>query len=155
MRIPPEHNGPTPNEALASIAIQEAGMPTKPVISIVDDDESVRDGTADLIESMGFIARTFPHAEGFLQSDSIRCTACLITDVRMPGMTGLELHERLAAAGNVIPTILVTAFPNDRDRAQAMSAGVMCYLSKPFSEDDLLACIDVALKHDETDDKNA
>jgi FixJ family two-component response regulator len=135
--------------------MQEAGMPTKPVISIVDDDESVREGTADLIESMGFVAKTFLHAEDFLQSDSIRCTACLITDVRMPGMSGLELHERLAASGNVIPTILVTAFPNDRDRAQAIGAGVMCYLSKPFSEDDLLACIDVALKRDETGDENA
>lgn len=130
-------------------------MPTKPVISIVDDDESVREGTADLIKSMGFIAKMFPDAEGFLRSDSIRCTACLITDVRMPGMTGLELHERLAAQGNDIPTILVTAFPNDRDRAQAISAGVVCYLSKPFNEDDLLACIHVALKHDETGDRKA
>ena len=125
-------------------------MPTKPVISIVDDDESVREGTADLIKAMGFVARVFPHAEGFLRSRSIRRTACLIADVRMPGLTGLELHDRLVALGNVIPTILVTAFPNDRDRAQAISAGVICYLSKPFSEDDLLACIHSALKYDET-----
>jgi FixJ family two-component response regulator len=126
-------------------------MPTKPVIAIVDDDESAREGTADLIKSMGFIAKAFPHAEGFLQSDSIRRTACLITDVRMPGMTGLELHERLVGSGNAVPTILVTAFPNDRDRTQAMRSGVTCYLTKPFSEDELLGCIHAALKYDEAD----
>jgi FixJ family two-component response regulator len=126
-------------------------MPTKPVIAIVDDDESAREGTADLIKSMGFIANAFAHAEGFLQSDSMRCTACLITDVRMPGMTGLELHERLVGSGHVIPTILVTAFPNDRDRTQAMRSGVICYLTKPFSEDELLRCIHAALKDDEAD----
>jgi predicted ATPase/DNA-binding response OmpR family regulator len=119
-------------------------MSTKLVIAIVDDDESAREGTADLIKSMGFIAKAFPHAGGFLQSDSIGCTACLITDVRMPGMTGLELQERLVRSGNVIPTILVTAFPNDRDRAQAMRSGITCYLTKPFSEDELLECIRVA-----------
>jgi FixJ family two-component response regulator len=124
-------------------------MPTKLLISIVDDDESAREGTADLIKSMGFIAKAFPHAEGFLQSSSIQRTACLITDVRMPGITGLELHDRLVGSGNAIPTILVTAFPNDSDRARAMRAGVTCYLSKPFSEDDLLACIHTALKCDE------
>jgi FixJ family two-component response regulator len=126
-------------------------MPAKPVIAIVDDDESAREGTADLIKSMGFIANAFAHAEGFLQSDSMRCTACLITDVRMPGMTGLELHERLVGSGHVIPTILVTAFPNDRDRTQAMRSGVTSYLTKPFSEDELLGCIDAALKNDEAD----
>jgi FixJ family two-component response regulator len=126
-------------------------MPTKPVIAIVDDDESAREGTADLIKSLGFIANAFPHAEGFLQSNSRRSTACLITDVRMPGMTGLELHERLVGSGNVIPTILVTAFPNDRDRTQAMRSGVTCYLTKPFSEDELLGCIHAALKYDEAD----
>jgi FixJ family two-component response regulator len=124
-------------------------MPTRLVISIVDDDESAREGTADLIKSMGFVAKAFPHGEGFLQSNSIQRTACLITDVRMPGMTGLELHDRLVRSGNDIPTILMTAFPNDRDRAQAMRSGVTCYLSKPFSEDDLLACIHTALKYDE------
>jgi FixJ family two-component response regulator len=124
-------------------------MPTKPLIAIVDDDESAREGTADLIKSMGFIAKAFPHAEGFLQSDSIGRAACLITDVRMPGMTGLELHARLVASGNAIPTILVTAFPNDRDRQQAMQSGIICYLTKPFSEDELLDCIRVALKDDD------
>jgi FixJ family two-component response regulator len=124
-------------------------MPTKQVISIVDDDQSVREGTADLIKSMGFETKAFPHADGFLRSKSMRRTACLIADVRMPGMTGIELHDRLVGSGNLIPTILITAFPNDRDRAQAMRSGVTCYLSKPFSEDELLACFHAALKRDE------
>jgi FixJ family two-component response regulator len=120
-------------------------MPTQPVIAIVDDDESVREGTADLIKSMGFVVKVFPDAEGFLQSNSVQGTACLITDVRMPGITGLELHHRLVALGNVVPTILITAFPNDKDREQAISAGVVCYLSKPFGDDDLIACVRAAL----------
>jgi FixJ family two-component response regulator len=126
-------------------------MPAKLVIAIVDDDESAREGTADLIKSMGFIAKAFVQAESFLQSDSILGTACLITDVRMPGMTGIELHERLVGSGKAIPTILVTAFPNDRDRAQAMRSGITGYLTKPFSEDELLGCIRVALKDSEAD----
>jgi FixJ family two-component response regulator len=128
-------------------------MPTSLVISIVDDDESAREGTADLIKSMGFTAKAFPHAEAFLRSRTIRSTACLIADVRMPGITGLELHDRLVDSGKVIPTVLVTAFPNDRDRARAISAGVICYLSKPYSEDDLLACIHTALRYDEAGER--
>ena len=124
-------------------------MPRKPLISIVDDDDSAREGTADLIKSMGFIAKEFPHARGFLQSKSIRRTACLIADVRMPEMTGIELHDRLVEPGHAISTILMTAFPNDRDRTQARRSGVTCYLSKPFAEDELLACIHAALKYDE------
>jgi FixJ family two-component response regulator len=123
-------------------------MPTGPVIVIVDDDESVREGTADLVKSMGFIAAAFPSAKGFLQSNQIRRTACLISDVRMPGMTGLELYDYLIGSGNVIPTILITAFPNDRDRVRAMRSGVTSYLSKPFSEDELLACIHAGLKYE-------
>jgi FixJ family two-component response regulator len=130
-------------------------MPTDLVIAIVDDDESAREGTTDLIQSMGFMAKAFPHAEGFLQSSSLQCTACLITDVRMPGMTGLELHERLVGSGHLIPTILVTAFPNDRDRTQAMQSGVLCYLTKPFSEDELLGCIHAALDYDEADKRKS
>jgi FixJ family two-component response regulator len=123
-------------------------MPTKQMISIVDDDKSAREGTVDLIRSMGFTTRAFPHAEAFLQSKSIQSTACLITDVRMPGITGLELYDRLVSSGNVIPTILVTAFPSDSDRARALKAGAAGYLSKPFSDDDLLSCIRAVLKSD-------
>lgn len=121
-------------------------MPKKPVISIVDDDPSVREGTVDLLDSMGFIAEPFERADDFLKSNRLHSTSCLISDVRMPGMTGLELHNRLVESGNVIPTILITAFPNDRDRERALQAGVKCYLTKPFNEDDLLACIRSALE---------
>jgi FixJ family two-component response regulator len=118
-----------------------------PLISIVDDDASVREGTKDLIEASGFVAKTFRDAEDFLQSKSIGSTSCLITDMLMPGMTGLELHNRLVGDGKSIPTILVTAFPNDRDRSRARTAGVLCYLAKPFAEDELLACIQSALEN--------
>ncbi len=92
-------------------------MPKKPVIAIVDDDTSVREGTMDLVKAMGFIAEAFSCAEEFLKSKRLHSTSCLIADVRMPGMTGLELHNRLVRSGNVIPTILITAFPNDRDHS--------------------------------------
>ncbi len=124
-------------------------MPKKPVISIVDDDASVREGTTDLIKAMGFIAEAFPCAEDFLKSKRLRSTSCLIADVRMPGMNGLELHNRLVESGNAIPTILITAFPNDRDHARALRDGVFCYLTKPFDEDHLLSCIQSALEHPE------
>ena len=121
-------------------------MPKKPVIAIVDDDMSVREGTMDLVKAMGFIAEAFSCAEDFLKSKRLHSASCLIADVRMPGMTGLELHNRLVRSGNVIPTILITAFPNDRDRERAVQAGVKCYLTKPFNGDDLLACIRSALE---------
>jgi len=127
--------------------MSEAGMSEKPVISIVDDDESVRDGTADLIRSMGFIAEAFGRAEDFLRSNLLHDTSCLISDMRMPGMTGLELHNRLVKSGHDIPTILITAFPNERDRRRAKRAGVICYLTKPFDQDELLASIRSALDH--------
>ena len=121
-------------------------MPKKPVISIVDDDASVREGTMDLLNSMGFTAETFPLADEFLKSDLLHTTACLIADVQMPGMTGLELHSRLVGSGNIIPTILITAFPDDGDRVRAMRAGVICYLVKPYKDDDLLLCVRSALE---------
>jgi FixJ family two-component response regulator len=120
----------------------------RPVISIIDDDPSVREGTMDLLNSMGFAAEAFERANDFLNSNGLHCTSCLIADVQMPGMTGLELHNRLVGSGNVIPTILITAFPNDRDRTRALQNGVRWYLTKPFSENELLACIREALKTD-------
>jgi FixJ family two-component response regulator len=116
-------------------------MQRKPVVTIVDDDESAREGTMDLLKAMGFVAKGSRSAEDFLQSSHLRSTACVITDMRMSGMTGLELHSHLAQSGKTIPTILVTAFPNDRDRARALKAGVVSYLVKPFKDADLLECI--------------
>ena len=83
----------------------------------------------------------FECAEDLLKSRRRRSVSCVITDVQMPGMTGVELHDRLVASGEPIPTILITAFPDERARERALQAGVTCYLAKPFSEDHLLACI--------------
>jgi len=123
----------------------------KPMISIVDDDETAREGTVDLIKSMGFVAKAFPRAEDFLSSEHLHGTSCLISDMRMPGMTGLELYNRLVASGKVIPTILITAFPDDRDRRRAYQAGVIGYLAKPFNDEDLLTCVRSALESREAD----
>jgi FixJ family two-component response regulator len=126
--------------------MSEAGVPKKPVISIVDDDPSVREGTLDLLNSMGFVAEAFQRADDFLQSDRLHGTSCLIADVQLPGMTGLELYDHLVGAGKVVPTILITAFPDDEDRARALWAGVSSYLPKPFNDTELLACIMSALE---------
>jgi FixJ family two-component response regulator len=115
-------------------------------ISIVDDDESVREAMAGLMKSHGYLVETFDSGASFLNSDHRSRTDCLIADVQMPGMTGFELHSQLVAAGDPIPTILITAHPDDRARARARKAGVLCYLAKPFSEDDLLGCIRTAIE---------
>ena len=105
----------------------------------------------DLLRSMGFVAEAFESAIDFLNSDRLHSTYCLIADVQMPGMTGLELNDRLIELGNIIPTILITAFPNARDMARAQRVGANCYLTKPFTESQLLDCIHEAL---ETERKN-
>jgi FixJ family two-component response regulator len=123
----------------------KVGLPKKPLISIVDDNEAVREATKGLVRALGFLAETFESAEAFLKFDRLRSTACLIADVQMPHMSGLELHRRLVASGVSIPTILITAYPDDSVRARALKAGVMCYLTKPFNKDDLLDCIHSAI----------
>jgi FixJ family two-component response regulator len=114
-------------------------------ISVVDDDPSVCEGLLDLLNSMGFAAETFRCADEFLKSGRVDDTSCLITDVQMPGMSGLDLHEHLVRSGRTVPTILLTAFPRPADQARALRGGVKCYLPKPFSEEDLLSCIRTAL----------
>ena len=123
-------------------------MQTKFLIAVVDDDESVREAMKGLLASHGYGALVFDRAEAFLDSDHLRSTACLIADVQMPGMTGPDLHGRLVASGNPIPTILITAYPDPVLRARALRNGVKCYLTKPFREEDLLACIQSALYRD-------
>jgi FixJ family two-component response regulator len=123
----------------------ENGMSTVPLISIVDDDETVRASTMDLISSMGLSAKTFGCADEFLRSEALDRTACLIADMRMPGMSGLELYRRLVETSKAIPTIIVTAFPDDRDRVRARQSGVKCYLAKPFNDRELLECVRAAL----------
>ena len=118
---------------------------TKSLISVVDDDESMREAVRGLMKSLGYTAEAFASAEEFLNSRQVPGTSCLITDVQMPGMTGLDLHRHLVASGKTIPTILITAYPDDSVRERALGDGVVCYLSKPFDESDLLACIHSAL----------
>jgi FixJ family two-component response regulator len=120
----------------------------KPLISIVDDDESVREATSGLMKALGYTAEAFSCAEDFLQSRQLQRTSCLIADVNMPGMSGLDLHRRLTASGKPIPTILITAYPDEGARESALDAGVICYLSKPFDEGDLLSCIHSVLPAD-------
>ena len=117
----------------------------KPLISIIDDDESMREAIKGLMKSLGYRVEAAASAQEFLSSRHVRRTSCLIADMQMPGMTGLELHQRLSISGKPIPTILITAYPDDCVRERALSAGIVGYLSKPFEEDYLLACIRSAL----------
>ena len=123
-------------------------MDKKPVIAIVDDDQSAREGIVDLVFSMGFEALEFERAEDFLRSHEIARADCLITDIRMPDMNGLELLERLLAAGKSIPAIVLTAFTQEADRVRALRAGAVCYMPKPVHESELMKCISAALSSD-------
>ena len=120
-------------------------MAAKPLVAIVDDDRSIRNGTRDLLNAAGFSTAIFEDARSFLASASRATAACLVTDMRMPGMTGLELFEALVAAGDGIPTVLITAHPEELTQSRAREAGITCYLSKPFAPDDLLECVREAL----------
>jgi FixJ family two-component response regulator len=119
---------------------------TEDLISVVDDDESVRRTTTLLIESFGFRAATFESAETFLKSGHLHDTSCLIVDVQMPGMNGLQLQSHLAAEGCGIPIIFITAYENNDSRRRAMQAGAAGFLGKPFSDEQLLQTIDSALR---------
>lgn len=121
-------------------------MRSKPLISIVDDDESWRVALAGLVESLGFAVADFPSAADFLASSYLDHSACLIADINMPGMTGLQLHQRLVKSGQLIPTILITAYPDPSVRSHALAEGAVSYLSKPCTNEALLACIRKALK---------
>ena len=118
------------------------------LISIVDDDQPFRDSMRKLIMSLGYTVEAFPSASNFLASPFFAETACLVADVNMPGMTGPELHRYLVKAGLAIPTILVTAYPDDPVRIRALKDGVACYLYKPVDDHDLQECIRLALRGD-------
>jgi FixJ family two-component response regulator len=115
------------------------------LISIVDDDESMREAIQSLLRSVGFRTQMFASAEQFLQSDQIETTACLILDVRMPGMSGLELQRHLMATQYRIPIVFVTAHGDEEARSRALQEGAVEFLLKPFSEEALLNAIQVAL----------
>jgi len=118
----------------------------KNLISVIDDDESVRRTTTRLIESFGFRASAFESAEDFLGSGYLNDTSCLIVDVQMPGMNGLQLQSQLAAAGCNIPIIFITAFDDKESRRRAMQAGAVAFLGKPFNDEQLLESIRLALR---------
>jgi len=118
----------------------------KVLVSVVDDDRFFRESMCRLMRSLGYTADFFSSAGEFLASPRLAETACLIADIQMPAMTGLELYRRLIDTGQAIPTILVTAFPNDVDRARALNDGVVCYLRKPVDDEHLAQCVRDALR---------
>jgi FixJ family two-component response regulator len=118
------------------------------MIVIVDDDESVREATKFLVMSLGHPVLTFASAEEYLGSDQVLATACLISDLKMPGMSGVELQKRLIAEGHRIPTIFVTAFFDEEVRSHALRAGALGFLSKPFKDQSLIECLNKVLQSD-------
>ena len=120
-------------------------------ISVVDDDESVRRTTKLLIESFGYRAAVFESAETFLKSGQLNETSCLVVDVQMPGMNGLQLQSRLATESWSIPIIFISAYGNKQSRRKAMQAGAVAFLEKPFSDEHLLETIRSALQQDKGD----
>jgi FixJ family two-component response regulator len=130
-------------------------VPQKPFISCVDDDVSVCEAIKGFLRAFGFNAETYSSAEEFLQSGRLDDTSCLITDVQLHGISGLQLQDRLAESGYRIPVIVMTAFPDDRVHARAFSAGAVCFLTKPITKDDLLTSIRSALNLPDVDGTQA
>ena len=126
---------------------------TRNLISVVDDDESIRRTTTRLIESFGFRAAAFESAESLLRSGQLHDTSCLIVDVQMPGMNGLQLQSHLVAEGCGIPIIFITAYDDKESRRRAMQAGAVAFLGKPFSDGQLLQTIRSTLRPDKSGTK--
>ena len=128
-------------------------MVKRKLISVVEDDQPFRESMRKLMTVLGYTVEAFPSAADFLASPLLPATGCLVTDVQMPGMSGVELHRHLVDRGHVIPTILVTAYPDDITRNRALKDGVFCYLSKPVDDEHLERCLRSALEsgkpHDE------
>ena len=121
-------------------------VPNQPVISVVDDHASVRVGTENLLNSLGYTVHTFASAEEFLRSAHFSDTSCVITDVQMPAMSGVELQALLLARGHHVPIIFITAFSDDAVRARALEAGAVCFLTKPLDRLTLIKCLETALE---------
>jgi FixJ family two-component response regulator len=121
-------------------------MLNQTLVSIVDDNQPFRESLQKLVMLFGYTVESFPSAADFLASRLVPETGCLVTDVHMPGMTGVELHRHLIDTGHAIPTILVTAYPDEVVRDQALKDGIVCYLSKPLDDDDLERCLRSALQ---------
>jgi FixJ family two-component response regulator len=129
-------------------------MPKTSLVSVVEDDQFFRESMRRLMKSFGYTVETFASAADFLASSRLVETACLIADVNMPAMNGLELHRRLIEIGHAIPMILLTAYPDYDVRTRALNDGVVCYLRKPLDENHLMRCLGAALHsgepHEET-----
>jgi len=133
--------------------VSENAMPEKQLISIVDDDQPLRESMSRLLRSLDYTVETFPSAAAFLASPHVDDTACLIADVHMPLMNGDKLYQCLVDAGKAIPTILVTAYPDEILRERVLKKGVLCYLHKPIDQQWLVACIGSSLAY-QTPDQN-
>ncbi|MGY3035787.1 FixJ family two-component response regulator [Bradyrhizobium sp. USDA 4354] len=120
-------------------------MSAASVISVLDDDPYVRAAINNLLESRGYIVHTFASAEEFLRSTDSNDTSCVIADVQMPQMTGIDLLTQMRAQGSAKPFIFITAFPDESVRVRALNAGAICFLGKPFAASDLMQCLNRAL----------
>jgi FixJ family two-component response regulator len=138
MTLAPLHSG---DRAHKELSARDPKLSDVPMISIVDDDAWAREGIKDLVLSLGYQAVTFESAEHFMNSSHIERTACVITDVEMPGVSGLDLQDHLLARGHRMPVILITAYPDERHRSRALGAGAVGFLSKPFDEQVLIDCL--------------
>ena len=136
---------PEPDNALSNATGLDLSQ-NIPMIAIVDDDVVVRGALKSLMRSLGHDASTFGSAEEFLNSEQFSRTSCLITDLHMPGLSGLDLQERLIAQGHRFPIIFLTAYPDEGVRMRAMKAGAVGFLTKPCNHDHLLDCLAKALK---------
>ena len=130
-------------------------MTKKLLVAIVEDDRFFRESMRRLMRSLGYTVEDFASAADFLASPRLADTACLIADVQMPAMTGIELYRHLIDAGRAIPTILVTGYPNDVDRVRVLNDGVVCYLRKPVDEEDLKGGLRAALASGASPAENA
>lgn len=126
-------------------------MANSSLISVVDDDPSIREATIGLLEAYGYTAAAFASAEEFLGSEQLASTSCLITDVRMTGLSGVELLRHLLSVGYRIPTIFVTAHPEAYVRTAALNMGARCFLTKPVKEESLISCLEGALSGQDTE----
>jgi FixJ family two-component response regulator len=128
------------------LSVKGNAVPDSPIVCIIDDDPSIRLATNGLVRSLGYRAATFESVEDFLRSDLLGDTSCLITDVQMPGLSGLELQRLLNARGARLPIIFITAFPEERIRRSVLEAGAIGFLSKPFNEARLIEHLQTALE---------
>jgi FixJ family two-component response regulator len=145
---PKRHAGPAPAPASGRPVLS-----TVPVISVVDDDTSVRAATSKFLRSHGYTVQAYSSSEHFLRLGRLNDTSCVIADLQMPGMSGLELQTMMRAQGHGAPFIFITAFPDETSRSRALKAGAICFLSKPFAGPTLINYLGVALEgHQREDD---